>query len=112
MFKTVDVLIGFTLVMLIVSLAVTVITGIVAGVANMRGHALKSGIAELLRLIDFQFDEERANLIADHILRDPLVAQQSLIPGRRHLAAVVHREELTRLLLAFGASQTTYAQAP
>jgi hypothetical protein len=112
MFKTVDVLIGFTLVMLIVSLAVTVMTEVIARVANMRGHALKGGIAELLRLLDYEIDEKKAELIADQILRDPLVAQRSFLPWRYHLAAVVHREELTRLLLGFGANQRTYAQTP
>jgi hypothetical protein len=111
MFKTIDVLIGFTLVMLVMSLVVTVVTQLISGWFNVRGYALKNGVTALLRIIDFNIDPVTAALMADHILRDPLVGQAGIGVGHR-LAPVVHREELTKLLLAFGGSPTTYAQRP
>ncbi|MFI4934995.1 MAG: hypothetical protein ACHP7N_10280 [Caulobacterales bacterium] len=112
MFKTIDVLIGFTLVMLVVSMAVTTLTQVVMTAINLRGQALRGGITELLRLLDRGIHRQEAGEIADHILRDPLVAQPGLLPGKRHLAPVILREELTKLLLVLGADPQEYEQTP
>ncbi len=112
MLQSIDILVGFTLVMLVFSLAVTTITQLIVEFVNLRGVALKRGVTDLLVLIDRGVDTVDASQISDHILRDPLVGQGRLWgPGRR-LATVIQREELTKLLLGFGMDPTTNPQAP
>lgn len=104
MLDTLDILIGFTLIMLIMSMAVTILTQLVgSGLFNLRGRALKIGIARLLALLDRGLTPEEGMRIADHILRNPLVGQSMLIGSRHRLAEVVHREELVKLVLDFAA---------
>ena len=52
MLKTLDILLGVSVVMLIVSMAVTVLTQLVVGLAQSRGRNLKRGLADLLQQID------------------------------------------------------------
>lgn len=102
MLQALDVLIGFTLVMLILSMAVTMITQYIAGaLLNMRGTALRQGISRLLALMDEGLKLRDAWLITDHILRNPLIGGARLLRPGHDLATVVHREELTRLILDF-----------
>ena len=101
MLETLDVLVGLAVVMLVVSFAVTVITQIVTSILNLRGQALRQGVANLLLLIDRGVDATTARKVADNVLRDPLVGGRTLWPLRLALASVVHREELTKLLLGY-----------
>ena len=110
MLKSLDLLIGVTVVMLVVSLAVTMVTQMAVGLLNTRGKALKDGVAQLLFLMDNGIDHLAADRIADHILRDPLIAPIGLFGRGRRLAAVVQREELTKLLLAFAQHPDADAQ--
>ncbi|HLI30050.1 MAG TPA: hypothetical protein VKV79_02980, partial [Terriglobia bacterium] len=52
MLKTVDILIGFATIMLVVSMAVTALTQIVIYIVNSRGRHLLAGLTNLLRQID------------------------------------------------------------
>lgn len=105
MLKTLDVLIGFVLIMLIMSMVVTMLTQAAVTASNNRGLALRHGIADLLALLDRTLTPDDAKKLADRLLRDPLVAGANLLsPGRRHLAVTVHREELTKLILEFAAA--------
>lgn len=106
MLDTLDVLIGFTVVMLVVSMAVTMLTQMIAsGMVNLRGWCLKQGVSRLLALMDQGLTLPDARKITDHVLRNPLVGRARLpLPGVRagySLATVIHREELIRLLLDF-----------
>ncbi len=102
MLQALDVLIGFTLVMLILSMAVTMITQYISGTLfNMRGTALRQGIGRLLALMDEGLKLGDAQRITDHILRNPLIGGARLLRPGHDLATVVHREELTRLILDF-----------
>jgi hypothetical protein len=101
MLKTLDVLIGLTVIMLVLSMGVTMLTQFVTTVLNSRGRHLKRGIVDLLNQIDPALKqkigaatESAAGRIADAVLTHPLISAS----GRR-LGTVVHREELTRLLL-------------
>ena len=102
MLEALDVLIGFTLVMLILSMAVTMITQYISGTLfNMRGTALRQGISRLLALMDEGLKLHEAKRITDHILRNPLIGGARLLRPGHDLATVVHREEIIRLILDF-----------
>lgn len=101
MLKSLDVLIGLTVIMLALSMGVTMLTQFVTAVLNSRGRHLKRGIEDLLNQIDpalakkaADAKESMAGRIAQAVLTHPLISAT----GRR-LGTVVHREELTRLLL-------------
>jgi hypothetical protein len=94
MLKSIDVLIGLAVVMLALSMAVTMITQFVTTILNSRGRHLKRGLVDLLGQVDPALRSEVAGRIADAVLTHPLVSAS----GRR-LGSVVHREELTTLLL-------------
>jgi hypothetical protein len=93
MFKTLDVLIGVTTVLLLFSMAVTVITQAVTGITDRRGRHLRSGLAGLLEQLGIPAGDI-AKHIADTLLRHPLISGSK---GR--LGTVIHREEFTKLLL-------------
>jgi hypothetical protein len=92
MLKTLDVLIGATTVLLLFSMAVTVITQALTGLGGRRGRHLRSGLAGLLLQLGISA-EDIAKHIADTLLRHPLIAD-----GKGRLGTVIHREEFTKLL--------------
>lgn len=100
MLVTLDILIGFSVVMLIFSMPVTLLTQAIITLTNLRGTTLRKGVVRLLILLDDRL-AGHANGLADTMLKHPLVATQGLFGGRR-LASVVLREELARLILYFG----------
>jgi hypothetical protein len=98
MLKTIDIFIGLALVMLLVSMIVTVITQAVTTILNSRGKHLLTGVADMLEQLDPGMTRKIANEIADTALRHPLVCRAN---GR--LGNVIHREELSKLLLELAA---------
>lgn len=100
MLKTVDVLMGLSVVMLLVSLAVMVLTHFWISAVNSRGRNLRSGLVGLLQQIDPALPRILAAEIAAGVLKHPLIAQSG---GR--LGTVIHREELTQLLLELGSGE-------
>ena len=99
MLKTLDVLIGAVTVVLLFSMAVTVITQAVTSFFQRRGRHLKSGLADLLQQLSIP-TRAIAEDIADHILRHPLIRE-----GNGNLGTVVHRDEFTKLLLNFASGE-------
>jgi hypothetical protein len=95
MLKTLDVLIGAITVLLLFSMAVTVITQAISSVGSRRGRHLRTGLSGLLLQLGIP-TEEYAEKIADSLLRHPLISE-----GKRKLGTVIHREEFTKLLLEF-----------
>jgi hypothetical protein len=95
MLKSIDVLIGLAVIMLALSMAVTMITQFVTTVVNSRGRHLRRGLMDLLVQIDPALRGTLAARLADGVLSHPLISAS----GRR-LGSVIHREELTTLLLA------------
>ena len=127
MLKSVDILIGLTLVLLALSMAVTMITQAVTTVLNSRGRHLRRGLVDLLQQLDPALTETMSRSVATGILTHPLVSGSNTpvtagspleavtsridrirrsIGGPR-LGNVVHREEFTKLLMAFAAGQGT-----
>ena len=94
MLKSIDVLIGLAVIMLALSMAVTMITQFVTTVLNSRGRHLKRGVVDLLRQVDPALTGTLAARLADAVLRHPLISASG-----RNLGSVIHREELTTLLL-------------
>ncbi len=98
MLKTIDVLIGLSVVMLMVSLVVTPLTQFVVSVINSRGRHLMHGIADLLEQIDPGLTRQVAEEISTKVLTHPVVRAS----GKR-LGQVIHREELSKLLMELAA---------
>src|SRR3954447_6506116 len=94
MLKSIDILLGLSVVMLIVSLVVTVLTQAVTNLLQTRGKNLLDGIAGLLKQIHRDLPEDACQKIAEAILTHPLIKSA----GSRY-GTVIHREELTILLL-------------
>jgi hypothetical protein len=94
--KSVDVLIGLTVIMLALSMTVTVLTQFVTTVLNTRGRYLRKGLVDLLTQIDPALTNTVATTVAEKVLTSPLVCATW---GR--LGSVIHREEFTKLLMHF-----------
>lgn len=99
MLKTLDILIGGVTVLLLFSMAVTVLTQTFTTILAKRGTLLLSGLANLLQQLGIS-DRKVAEEISTAVLKHPAVAS---IKG--DLATVVHRHEFTKLLLDLGSDQ-------
>ncbi len=97
MLKTPDMLIGISAVMLVFSMAVTMLVQLALGIFNSRAKALKDSISGLLLQLDTSLSSSDAAAIAELLLKHPLVADSCNC--FRRAAAVIHREELTQLLM-------------
>jgi hypothetical protein len=110
--KTVDVLIGLTVIILALSMAVTVITQTITTIINTRGRHLRRGLVDLLQQLDPALSAELSKSVATTILRHPLVSGSTAsftgFLGPR-LGSVVHREEFTKLLMALGSDRASGA---
>jgi hypothetical protein len=94
MLKTLDILIGLSVVMLFLSMIVTVVTQFLINLRNMRGRNLLTGLADLLEQISPGIERQIAEQISTAVLTHPLIRN-----ANGGLGNVVHREELTKLLL-------------
>ncbi len=101
MLKTLDVLIGAITVLLLFSMAVTVITQALTSLAGRRGRHLRAGLTDLLVALGIPA-EEVAKRIADTMLRHPLIAD-----GKRRLGTVIQRQEFTKLVLELASGTGT-----
>jgi hypothetical protein len=99
MLKTLDILIGATTVILLFSMAVTVITQALTTFFQRRGRHLKAGLANLSQQLGIPTRQIAAD-IADHVLRHPMIAD-----GKGNLGTVVKREEFIKLLLDFASGE-------
>lgn len=103
MLKSLDILIGLAVIMLVLSMVVTVLTQAVTGMLNSRGRHLKKGLADLLKQIDPSLDDI-AERVADRILTHPLVRSNNFF-GVSRAGSVIQREEFTSLLMELAAGQ-------
>jgi len=107
MLKTIDVLLGLSVVMLIASMAVTVLTQFVTNLLNSRGRHLARGLGDLLQQIDPQLERTVADRISLAVLTHPLINHVQGLPflGTK-LGDTIHREEFTKLLMDMAAGQS------
>jgi hypothetical protein len=94
MLVSIDILLGLSEVMLLASMAVTVLAQFVTGMLNSRGRHLLYGLAHLLQQIDPDIKQEAANRIAGALLMHPMIRD-----GMRRYGSTIHREEFTKLLM-------------
>lgn len=92
--KLVDILLGVSVVMLIMSLVVTALTEMMMGLTNQKGRTLRDGLLNLLAQLDPNLPRDRARELAADLLTHPLVADA----GNR-MGHVIQRHELAELLL-------------
>lgn len=100
MLKTLDILIGATTVLLLFSMAVTVITQAVTSIFNKRGQHLLAGVANLLQQLGIS-SRDVAEQIGKALLKHPAIAT-----AKGKLATVIHRGELTTLLMDIASGQS------
>jgi len=93
MLKTLDILIGATTVLLLFSMAVTVITQAITSLFQRKGKHLRDGLTDLLRQLGVS-EKDIAQRISEAVLKHPLIASAG-----DKLGTVIHREEFIRLLL-------------
>ena len=101
MLKSVDVLIGLSVVMLVVSMAVTLLNQVILNLLASRGKTLHEGISDMLELLGVDFTRKDAENLAAAILTHPLIRTKSFtwLPKAYHFGDVIHREELVKILL-------------
>ena len=100
MLKTLDILIGVTTVLLLFSMAVTLITQAITTVLQRRGKHLLSGLADLMQQLGIP-ERACAEKIATALLTHPLISETG---GK--LGTVIHREEFIKLLLDFASGKS------
>ncbi len=100
MLHSLDVLIGFASIMLLMSAAVTVLTQAVTGALGWRGRNLVRGLVTILHQVDPKVTAFCARQIVLAVVRHPLIARAEGKAG-----TVIQREELTRILLELAAGQ-------
>jgi hypothetical protein len=98
--KSLDILIAFSSVMLLVSVAVTLLTQAVTGALGWRSRNLLGGLITILNQLDPKATPFCTEQIAGAVLRHPLVARAEGKPG-----TVIQREELIRILLELAAGR-------
>ncbi len=101
-----DIVIGFSAVMLGVSLLITVISQLISGLLGLRGSNLRWGIKTLLENAHPDL-QKQAKTIADNILRHPLVSDSTFskfsflgLVGRWRLSTAIRRQELVEIISA------------
>lgn len=124
MLKSIDVLIGLTVVLLALSMAVTVITQSITALVNSRGRHLRRGLVDLLQQLDPALTAALSRSIATGLLTHSLVSGSNTpiastgpagraaawvrrLAGGPRLGNVVHREEFTKLLMGLAAGEGT-----
>jgi hypothetical protein len=127
--KSIDVLIGLTVVLLALSMAVTVITQSITTIVNSRGRHLRRGLIDLLQQLDPALTAALSAEVATTLLTHPLVSGSNTpmassnnvvsglwaqatrglrrIAGGPRLGNVVHREEFSKLLMVLATTDST-----
>jgi hypothetical protein len=100
MLKSIDILLGLSVVMLMVSLVVTVLTQMITNFMQTRGKNLLDGIASLLTQIHRDLPPHISRDIAKAILTHPLIKSAGSKFG-----TAIHREELIALTLELAAGE-------
>lgn len=96
--ESLDILIGFSVVMLVFALAATALIQFLLSVSQLRGRNLRWGLTRLLMHMDPALTREVADKISWAVVKNPLVARNP-----RQVGGLIQREELVQLLLGIAA---------
>ena len=101
-FDRLDTLIAFVTIMLGLSMVITILNQIIAGLLGHRAAYLKDGIVDVLVTLDPAL-KDQAKTIADNVLThalssDSIFAHASWAPGRWKMASAIQPKELAKLL--------------
>lgn len=106
MFKSVDILIGLSVIMLVASMAVTMVTQAIIAITGSRGRNLLAGLVGMIEQLDPGFSKRHAQEIVKMILTHQAVNGGTSF-GIVRYGDVIHREELTKILLELAAKAET-----
>jgi len=107
MFRSLDTLIGFATVMLVLSLVVTVLTQLVANLLQLRPRHLRDGVLQIFLHLGWEFAGERAKTLAHEIVgRKDAITREDLIENLLELAQTMPelKTKITALVPAFDPS--------
>ena len=108
MLKQLDILIGFAVVMSVVSLLITIITQIVSSLLGLRGRNLADALEAMAQRIDPDIDKEVKGLakkLADQVLTHPAISDSALSIAKKwpvtwKRASAIRPDELLEILVA------------
>ncbi|MDP8989058.1 MAG: hypothetical protein M3N41_03130 [Acidobacteriota bacterium] len=104
MFRSLDTLIGFATVMLVLSLVVTVVTQLLANLLQLRTRHLRAGVLQIFLKLGWEFAGERAKALAHEIVgRKDAIGREDLIENLLALAQTTPelKTKITALVPAF-----------
>src|SRR6266436_3962114 len=95
MLDSIDTLIAFALIMLVVSLLITIVVQMIGSIANLRGINLVRGLEETFQIVTPGL-EWRARELAKHVLSGPMISDSSFrwLPRFWRIASAVRPDEV------------------
>ena len=99
MLHSLDTLIGFVVIMTVVSLLITLVVQMVAAALALRGKNLANALSLTFQTIDPKLGEH-AHALAAQILRDPIFSDSLFAPKNRVRVPSVNDPALTALIKA------------
>lgn len=126
MLDSLDTLIGFAVVMLVVSLVITIVTQMVSAFLGLRGKNLLDALRVMIFKIAPDIPPDEAHVLAKHVLTHCAISDSAMsmaskwldrVPGLRWLrerwqtASAIRPDELYDLLKQIGACSTTNTAA-
>jgi hypothetical protein len=103
MLKQLDVLIGFAVVMSIVSMLIMVINQMVLSGLQLRGKQLMDALEAMFKTLKPDLGE-KAKALAEAVLRHPVISDSAKSGDKRGLASAIRPEELLAILKKLEAS--------
>jgi hypothetical protein len=98
MLQQLDTLIGFVLVLLLLSLVITIVVQMVSHVLNLRGQGLEWAVTTLFEKIDPQAGHTAEGKQALLDLAKSILRDKALTPSKSRSSSAVRKDELVRLL--------------
>src|ERR1700731_2168240 len=106
MLKQLDVLIGFAMVMSLVSMLIMAISQMVLSGLQLRGKQLMDALEAMFKTLKPDLGA-KAKGLAEAVLRHPLISDSAKSGDNRGLASAIRPEELLEILKKLSASATT-----
>jgi hypothetical protein len=120
MLKQLDTLIGFAVVMSVVSLLITIITQMVSSLLGLRGKNLADALEAMILKLDPDINKQVADMgkkLADQVLTHPVISDSTLSmkgswPLRWKRASSVRADELLEIIRDMAGTSAAPAAAP